>query len=89
MSGTTNARVPHTWDSTIQILANGEADALERCADLERERDGYQLLARQALRALADLTKKLDSVTERHRRLAEQFRSVNDELRAYRQRRAA
>jgi hypothetical protein len=60
----------------IEHLALGEAELLERCADLECTVTGYREVCFAALNALRALTVECSRLRERLRTLAEEWRKL-------------
>ena len=53
------------WESTIEMLAAGEAYWRERAIRAEAEREAYQLVARQAIHELREVSMKCERQQQR------------------------
>jgi hypothetical protein len=54
-----------TWNSTIELLADGEAEWRERAIYAEAQRNAYRLLSRSAIHALRAMTVDRDRLRVR------------------------
>jgi hypothetical protein len=52
--------MPRAWDSTIELLAEGEAAWRERAIQVEADRHVWRLLAKAALEALSAVMRERD-----------------------------
>jgi hypothetical protein len=60
----------------IELLADGEAAAWERVAEVEAQRNSYRELARQAIHELRNLTVERDRFRAAHHRLLNEYRHL-------------
>lgn len=63
-------------DLAIEMLADSEAELLDRGVDLMIERDPYRTLARTAIHELHALTVKRDRLRAQHHRLLDEYRTL-------------
>ena len=64
----------------IEALVHGEAFLRDRVVDLECERASYQLLAKQAIHALHDLTLRHQRQQDRYSRLVDEYRGFRERV---------
>ena len=65
----------------LQILALGEARALQRVADIERERDVYRFLLQEAIHHLADYERREHQWEARYIHLLLELRELRKQRR--------